>query len=292
MIEGLSIVICTYNRIELLKKAIASIQQQTIAKWELVVVDNNSSDGTEGYVKKVIEDDTRISYFKELRQGVAFARNTGAAHAKYPIIAYLDDDEEADSKWGEAIYNTFLMNENVGIVGGPMILQDRESIPSWVSSKMYSILGDFQLPFNDGESYDIGNGSFPTGNLAVRKDVFQMIDGFCTNKGRKGKILLADEDTILCKDVFATGYRLYYNPCAHVRHALIKERIKPEYFFRNARGLAKTRAKKGKQFSYIAELLYRMLKLPIDVLFRTKHWFFSIWRIYTAWYKFIYSFQK
>lgn len=288
MIPKVSVIVCTYNRLNLLKKTIQSVLEQDFPEWELIVVNNNSNDGTEGYVQSVVEKEPRVKYALEIKQGLSYARNCGAELARTDILAYLDDDEEAEKDWVRNIYETFQSVPNVGVLGGPMVLQDKEKIEWWISPKLYSILGDFQLG-NTEDVWDMGDNSIVGGNMTVAKEAWKKIGGFAVEQGRKGSVLLADEDVIICKEAYKLGYRILYNRKVGIRHALIPERMTPSYFFRNARGLAKTRAKAGKKISYLAECIYRIIKLPFDCILRPRHWFFSIWRIYTAWYKLVYS---
>lgn len=290
VLPKVSVIICTYNRVTLLKKTIQSVLEQDCQEWELIVVNNNSNDGTEEYVQSIAKKEPRVKYVLEEKQGLSYARNCGAELAKTNILAYLDDDEEAEKDWVRNIYETFQSVPNVGVLGGPMVLQDKEKIKWWISPKMYSILGDFQLRSTE-DILDIGDNSIVGGNMTVSKEAWAKIGGFAVEQGRKGSVLLADEDVIICQEAYKLGYRIIYNRKVGIRHVLIPERMIPAYFFRNARGLAKTRVKEGKQVSYLSECIYRIIKLPLDCIFRPRHWFFSIWRIYTAWYKLVYSFQ-
>lgn len=290
VLPKVSVIICTYNRLNLLKKTVQSVLDQDFQEWELIVVNNNSKDGTEDYVQGIAGIEPRVKYVLETKQGLSYARNRGAEMAQTDILAYLDDDEEAEKDWVRNIYETFQAVPNVGVVGGPMVLQDKEKIKWWISPKLYSILGDFQLAATE-DIWDIGDNSIVGGNMTVSKEAWAKIGGFAVEQGRKGSVLLADEDVIICKEAYRLGYRIIYNRKVGIRHALIPDRMTSAYFFRNARGLAKTRAKAGKQVSYLAECLYRIIKLPFDCILRPRHCFFSVWRIYTAYYKFIYSFQ-
>lgn len=92
--EGLvSVVIPTYNRKATLERAILSVLSQTYTDWELIIVDDGSTDGTEELVEKYISE--RIHYIKsEVNQGVSKTRNIGIRHAKGEYVAFLDSDDE------------------------------------------------------------------------------------------------------------------------------------------------------------------------------------------------------
>lgn len=87
----ISIIIPTYNRAERLKDAIESVRTQTYVNWELIIVDDGSTDNTEGVVRSF--DDRRIYYIKQDNRGVSAARNTGISKARGKLIAFLDSDD-------------------------------------------------------------------------------------------------------------------------------------------------------------------------------------------------------
>lgn len=87
-----SIVIPTYNRVEDLKRAISSIYSQTFEDWEILVIDNNSDDETEQYVKKL--NNKKIKFFSINNDGViARSRNLGIKNASGKYLAFLDSDD-------------------------------------------------------------------------------------------------------------------------------------------------------------------------------------------------------
>src|ERR1044071_912653 len=106
----ITVVISTYNRSEMLGAAIESAlgQESAGVRYEVIVVDNNSTDGTreviEGYIKRGHEN---LRYVFEGRQGVSYARNTGIAEARAGIIAFADDDVRVSKDWVAKIKRTF-----------------------------------------------------------------------------------------------------------------------------------------------------------------------------------------
>lgn len=92
----ISIVIPTYNRAHLLGETIESIQKQTHPYWECIVVDDNSTDGTEKLMKSIISKDTRVQYYKKpstLPKGPSAARNFGFDKSKGKYINWFDSDD-------------------------------------------------------------------------------------------------------------------------------------------------------------------------------------------------------
>lgn len=89
---GVSIIIPTFNRANLLPRAIRSIQQQSYGNWELIIVDDGSTDGTEQEIKKI--QDERIRYIRNDENiGAAGSRNRGVSLAQYDYIAFQDSDD-------------------------------------------------------------------------------------------------------------------------------------------------------------------------------------------------------
>ena len=86
----LSIIIPTFNRASFLERAINSILNQSYQKFEIIVVDDGSTDNTKSILKKYPE----IRYFYQKNSGVSKARNVGIQNSKYDYIAFLDSDDE------------------------------------------------------------------------------------------------------------------------------------------------------------------------------------------------------
>ena len=120
-----SIVIPTYNRHRKIQKAIRSVQKQSYANWELLVVDDGSTDETETYLYQCSLTDQRITYLKRLEgrlKGASTCRNIGIENAKGRYIAFLDSDDEwkpdklerdkfwIEEKYARAIYSGIIID--------------------------------------------------------------------------------------------------------------------------------------------------------------------------------------
>ncbi len=91
---SVSIILPTYNRAKFLPEAFAAIAAQTFSDWELIIVDDGSSDGTEEIVKRLTADFVQpVQYFYQENQGAYGARNTGLDHATGKYIAFYDSDD-------------------------------------------------------------------------------------------------------------------------------------------------------------------------------------------------------
>lgn len=94
MIPFFSIVLCTYNRAHLLPRAIQSVLAQVEQDWELVVVDDGSSDDTPSVLQNYASNDSRIRVMRHDNAGLARSRNAGIAMARGLFVTFLDSDDE------------------------------------------------------------------------------------------------------------------------------------------------------------------------------------------------------
>ena len=92
-----SVIIGAYNAEKTLEKAIESVILQGYSNWELIIVDDGSSDATSNIGQKYQKMDERIKFIKRCNQGVSVARNIGIERAKGEYIAFLDSDDEYSS---------------------------------------------------------------------------------------------------------------------------------------------------------------------------------------------------
>lgn len=97
----ISVVVCTFNRADILPLALQSLCEQTPHhdQTEIIVVDNNSPDNTRQVVDEFIEKYPNIRYCFEPIQGLSHARNRGWREARGEYVGYLDDDAKAPPEW-------------------------------------------------------------------------------------------------------------------------------------------------------------------------------------------------
>lgn len=101
--KQISVIICTYNRALYLTEALDSLYHQTLPKtsFEVIVVNNNSTDNTEDICHSYIDahPDMQVIYLNEEKQGASFARNTGAALSNSGLLCFMDDDAVANTDY-------------------------------------------------------------------------------------------------------------------------------------------------------------------------------------------------
>jgi glycosyltransferase involved in cell wall biosynthesis len=180
-LPALSIVLPTFNRAVELPAAIASALEQTAPadRYELIVVDNNSTDRTEQAVADIARAHPgRVRYVHEARQGVSYARQAGIDSARAPIIAFFDDDVRVSSNWVETILRTFDEHSETECIGGKVLPKWSTPPPVWLTSSHWAPLAlqDF------GDTAMTVGATNPRGlisaNLACKKTLLDRIGGF------------------------------------------------------------------------------------------------------------------
>jgi glycosyltransferase involved in cell wall biosynthesis len=130
----ISIIICTYNRSENLKECFDCLASQEIThgfSWEVILVDNNSSDQTKEYTKNYAKNcNFLLRYDFELKQGLSHARNHGIKTSNGDILIFIDDDIRVSIQWLQSIYNTFKAHQ-CDAVGGRIHIESESNLPKF-----------------------------------------------------------------------------------------------------------------------------------------------------------------
>ncbi|MBW4563391.1 MAG: glycosyltransferase family 2 protein [Mojavia pulchra JT2-VF2] len=227
----ISAIICTHNRDTYLGAAIDSLLAQDFAaEFEVVVVDNGSSDRTHEVVQQRISH-PRLKYIFEPVIGLSVARNTGAKIARGKILAYLDDDAVASNRWLQVLFSAYQSNSQLAIAGGKVTLLWPEGMqqPRWLSPGLASNLGAYDL--GDRIVYIDQPGLTPRGlNYSIRRSFLEEIGGFDPHLGRVGKNLLSNEELQMTEFALQRGWQVAYLPEALVAHNVAPERLKRSWF--------------------------------------------------------------
>jgi glycosyltransferase involved in cell wall biosynthesis len=226
----ISAIICTHNRQDYLGAAIDSLLAQTCESFEVIVVDNASSDRTRDIVEARLSH-PRLKYIYESTLGLSVARNTGAQAARGEILAYLDDDAVASRDWLQVIEQAYQANEKLAIAGGKVTLiwPEGATAPPWLSSGLASNLGAYDL--GDRPVSITEPGLTPRGlNYSIRRTFLEQAGGFDINLGRVGKNLLSNEELHMTQMALRLGWQVYYLPEALVAHNVAPERLQRSWF--------------------------------------------------------------
>lgn len=223
MIPELSIVVCTYQRADLILHSLDALAAQTLdpSRWELIVVDNNSPDDT----RDVVEDfqknhpDLTVRYVLETRQGLSHARNCGFSEAKAPFVAFVDDDARAERDWAERILEIFgSVYPEPFCVGGKYLPWYQSLPPAWFTDEFETRTWGEREGYLTGKRGRFGlSGS----NMAYPKAVLKDYGGFPTDPALMQRNL--GEETHLNYRIFQTHPErcdrlFYYDPKLIVYH--------------------------------------------------------------------------
>jgi glycosyltransferase involved in cell wall biosynthesis len=221
----ISIIICTYNRDRVLEETVRSfLESQTEGiDHELLIVDNNSTDGTREISERYAMRHPQIRYLNEPLQGHPYAKNRGIRESRGDIIAFVDDDVFFSDGWLPAVDSSFERHPDVGCIGGRVIPHFEIDRPSWVEDEILWIYGITR--YGDRER-EIRPPEIPIGcNMAFRRSVFEQLGDFHTSLGRTpGSLLSGDEDHFLHRVVNA-GMKIFYSPDAQVSHRIPPVRL-------------------------------------------------------------------
>lgn len=250
----ISAVVCTRNRAALLDGALESLRGQSLARelFEIVVVDNGSTDGTRDLVLARARD-LRDAWGREIlrcvsepRPGISRARNRAIEETRAPVIAYLDDDARANEEWLANILRAFeASEEKVACAGGPCEPIWEAPRPAWLPDSLLGMVGIVDLgaePLTlEGESALFG------ANIAYRRRAVLEAGGFDESLGRVGKSLLSNEEVDLWHRLRARGACGRYDPRVRVRHIVPASRLTQEYFFERCywQGISDARMEAG-----------------------------------------------
>ncbi len=200
----ISVVIATYNRVEHLKRCLEALRNQTLEKekYEIIVVDDGSRDGTVAFLQNLRwPDGPAFRYVLGSHRGPAGARNIGVRQARGRIVTFLDDDTIAEAQLLEKVLQTFRNNEDLVCLGATIVpvLRNRLLSPmnglfSWKSA------GDAGLEVVGGDRGLVGLRAFSTCHLHVDKSTFDALNGF-------DESLRIGEDMDFIFRLIRSGYR-------------------------------------------------------------------------------------
>jgi glycosyltransferase involved in cell wall biosynthesis len=231
-----TVLICTYNRAALLREMLESLLAVHSARtWDVVVVDNNSSDETRQVVENLIPAfPVPLIYVFEGRQGKSHALNTGIELSRGEIIVFTDDDVRVGASWLDSACATLDEQPEIDYTGGPVRPIWGAAPPPWLDQRRGDLWGTLAI-------LDYGTEAFvfeqrqrvPLGaNMAVRRTLIDNIGGFDPALGRRGRSLLGQEQAEFFARARTLGARGTYVPAMELHHHVPRERLTKGYFRR------------------------------------------------------------
>jgi GT2 family glycosyltransferase len=262
--DELTVIICTWNRAALLDESLATIASMDVPadlRWEVVVVDNNSSDETPQVVERRARTfPTILRYILEPRQGKSWAMNAGLNAASSPVVVFADDDIRVARGWLAAACAAFREHPDIAYVGGPVTPIWDGACPRWFAQTGKALWGTVAIldygsePFVFEERRKIPLGA----NFAIRRLMVQQIGGFDPSLGRNaGSVLLGQELPEFFARSRSAGFRGRYLPEMSVEHHVPARRLRADYARRWWYGKGVSRAR--------MERLHPVTELGLDL---------------------------
>jgi glycosyltransferase involved in cell wall biosynthesis len=234
-----SVIVCTYNRARNLPRCLGALARQSGTEgiaWEVLVVDNNSTDDTPAMVERLARElPITIRYARETQQGLNYARNTGVRESRGTYFSYVDDDIEVSPVWLASLYRNFLAND-ADAVGGRIHLDPSIKLPRWIQDDATKGFLGFQ-DFGDESFRMDGRKRYPFGgNMAFHRRVVDRIGFFNPLLGRKGagrkrsELFKGAETDYFHRLADAGEARIFYEPNAIVYHQVQPFQLEKRYF--------------------------------------------------------------
>ena len=285
----ISIIIPTHNRAESLKSTIQSIVSlQDDNFFELVIVDNNSTD----YTKQIVGEFSsliEIKYIFEKNTSFSMARKTGANNARGEILLFLDDDVLVNKGSLKSIIEIFTHYPDCAIIAGKIDAQYSEQPPLWTLSCQknfngWSLFNSETYKFLKKNFQEVPSAAGPM--MAIRKTIYNMVDGFPpdtvgveTNKGDKSfnKLYIGPGDYGICLKVREAGFKIYFSESVSIFHVIPPVRFTIQFWRSRMIGEGYYKAisnrgffNMGKFRMYLIQLLneYHLLRLEEKLYYK------------------------
>lgn len=228
-----SVIFCTYNREKYIYNALKSIAEQDfpVSEYEIVLVNNNSTDSTENICNQFKTDYPQVDfrYYIETNQGLSYARNRGVEESRGDILVFVDDDATVFEYYLSSIHDFFTNHPAVSACGGPIVPVYEVDKPKWLSLYTEQLLGG--ALYEGDKVKPFRNGKYPGGgNSAFRKEVFQKYGLFNVELGRKGTGLIGAEEKDLYDRLVRGREEFYYLPQMGIHHYIPAKKLSIPHF--------------------------------------------------------------
>ncbi|MCP2730928.1 hormogonium polysaccharide biosynthesis glycosyltransferase HpsE [Symplocastrum sp. BBK-W-15] len=251
MMVDFSVAIRTYNGEQRLPEVLDRLKTQVGVdniSWEIVIIDNNSTDNTAKIIEQYQSDwcnSYPLKYYFEPKQGASFARKRAIQEAQGFLIGFLDDDNVPTANWVASAYAFGKLHPQAGAYGS-RIHGDFEVEPPQNFERIAHFLPIIEreelICFN---SHPDGRlGLFPPGaGLVIRKEAWlENVPDSLILQGPIGDSLAAKgEDIETLSYIKKAGWEIWFNPEMRIYHRIPKSRFERDYLLRFFRGIGLSR---------------------------------------------------
>lgn len=231
---GLSFVICCYNSEKRITKVLHHLKAQKTKNnipWEVIVVDNNSSDKTAEIATQFWGSfPVPIRLVFEPKPGLSHARHTGIKEAKFKYVSLIDDDNWVEDRWIEKVYHIMHKHPEAALCGGRGIPDYESTPPQWLDQFTDALAvgpqGESEGPLDPPNWYIYGAG------MTIRKSAWNYLlkNGFTSLlSDRKKTQISSGGDSEICLAMRLAGFQVWYTPLLTFSHHIPKSRVEWKY---------------------------------------------------------------
>ncbi len=242
---SLSFIICTHNRIDLLKDALIRFfhaDKPTGQQIELLVIANACTDKTVDYVNALADSKKlaplTLRCIEEPKPGKSYALNRAIAETQSDALCFLDDDQLIQPDFITNLLEALSSYPDYGIICGRLVPAWDGTEPTWVH-----VTGEYRIRIRPFPEFDLGetpkellpSDKLPSGgNLTVRRSTLDKVGGFSVDIGPQGHNLMGGEDIDFVRRCLDHGLRIFYFPRLRQQHMILKDRMKTTYMMRKS----------------------------------------------------------
>lgn len=232
----LTVAICTRNRAAPLTVALEALRQMQVpstVQWDVLVIDNGSTDDTPGVIRKFSETLPIVSRV-EPTKGVANARNRAAIEAKGDYVLWIDDDVSVEADWLATYARAIAAHPTIDVFGGTVIpVFEGDGPPPWLTRAIkYGTVGNVFCAVDlsrESPTFDRNSEKIPWGsNYALRRTLYDTFR-YDPNLGPGSSIAPLADETEFIDRVLASGRTGIWVPEARVRHIIPRQRQSVQY---------------------------------------------------------------
>ena len=229
-----TVAICTRNRCDALERTLRSLAAVVVPaglSWEILVVDNGSSDETMGTIAKLATA-LPVRALVEPRVGLSHARNAAVAAARGEYILWIDDDVLVDSQWLAAYHDAFSEWPHAAFFGGPIVPLFEGDPPPWLTRALPHVGNAYAAIDLGSAPVALNESTLPFGaNLVVRM-AEQRQCAYDPALGRRDTLMYAGEEWAVLQELLRRGASGRWVPAARIRHVIPAARQSVRYLRR------------------------------------------------------------
>lgn len=249
----ISFIICTYNREKYIYECLSRLASNTEKEgWEIILVNNNSTDNTAAECARFVEDyrPANYHYFIETQQGLSFARNRGIQEARGDWFVFLDDDAMVESDYIAHLKEHLSAHPEAAAYGGPIEPFFEGETPEWLSpwTMIYVSainMGDRVVVFPKNH-YPIG------ANMGISREAIEQVGSFNTALGRVGNNLMGGEEKDIFNRMSAQEMPILYFPNIKVKHCIPPRRTTDEFIAKLGSGVGQSERLRTRKLGIVA----------------------------------------